>query len=262
MLFPAKEFAQDTESNVSPLAGLKVLIADDHALVREGLKLSLTHIAQDATVLEAETLGSAVETYRSCPAIDLVLLDLCMPGAHDGSALDGFVESCPDARIVIVSATYDMKTVQSAMAKGVLGFIPKRAGKSAFINALRFVLEGGIYIPPEALLPQGSATPASIAPAERTPAAAAPQAPTAADSPRNARLTARQIDVLAQLLDGKPNKQICRELNLALGTVKCHVGAILGALEVNTRAEAIAAANKRGWRQWLAQPRMDQRQAA
>lgn len=79
---------------------------------------------------------------------------------------------------------------------------------------------------------------------------------------REAKLTSRQIDVLAQLLEGKPNKQICRELNLALGTVKCHVGAILGALDVSSRAEAIAAADKRGWREWLAQPRARSRLAA
>jgi DNA-binding NarL/FixJ family response regulator len=239
-------------SDVPVLAGLKVLIADDHHLVRAGLTISLKELEKDVTVLEADTLESAIDTYRAHPGLDLVLLDLTMPGTQGSTALDGFTQSCPEARIVVVSASYDMNTVQAAIRKGALGFIPKLAGKGVFINALRFVLEGGIYIPPEALMPVSGAL-AEAAPQllpgfKEPPAGSAP-------GPRSAGLTARQIDVLAQLLDGKPNKQICRELNLAMGTVKCHVGAILGALEVSSRAEAIAAADKRGWREWLAQRR-------
>jgi DNA-binding NarL/FixJ family response regulator len=220
-----------------------VLIVDDHQLIRAGLKLCLEAIERHVTVFEAETPESAVETYLAHPDIDLVMLDLSMPGTQECTALDDFSHACPSARIVVVSATYDMKTVQAAFAKGIHGFIPKLAGRTAFINALRFVLEGGTYIPLEALMPTSAALPnAPAQPVVGRPAAL-----------RDAKLTARQIDVLAQLLDGKPNKQICRELNLALGTVKCHVGAILGALEVNSRAEAIAAADKRGWRQSLSQ---------
>jgi DNA-binding NarL/FixJ family response regulator len=250
--------AQELESNSDTFSRLTVLIADDHALVREGMKLSLERIEPDIRVLEAETLESAIETYRNCPEIDLVLLDLSMPGAQSSTALDKFSQSCPEARIVVVSATYDIATVQGALRKGVLGFIPKLAGMSAFINALRFILDGGIYIPPEAVMLPAFGPLAAHAPVVSEMISQVqkpvPAAATSGTNPREARLTTRQIDVLAHLLDGKPNKQICRELNLALGTVKCHVGAILGALEVNSRAEAIAAADKRGWRQWLAQP--------
>lgn len=245
MLFK-KEVARKMEST-SPLpAGLTVLIVDDHQLIRAGLKLCLEAIEQNVAVFEAETPESAIRAYRAHPEIDLVLLDLCMAGTQECTALDDFSRACPTARIVVVSATHDIKTVQATFAKGIVGFIPKLAGRTAFINALRFVLDGGMYIPPEALLPISTALPH-------------PQAQAAVARPvtlRDAKLTARQIDVLAQLLDGKPNKQICRELNLALGTVKCHVGAILGALEVSSRAEAIAAANKRGWRQSLSQSGM------
>jgi DNA-binding NarL/FixJ family response regulator len=249
MLLISKEVAQANESSTRAFAGLTVLIADDHHLVREGLKLSLKAMQEDVTVLEAETLESAIQTYRATPEIDLVLLDLSMPGMQGSTALDDFGQSCPEARIVVVSATYDMQTVRTALGKGILGFIPKLAGKAAFISALRFVLEGGIYTPHEALLPNSGAVAAPVLPGDSKPAAE--PAASRAQALSSAKLTARQIDVLHQLLDGKPNKQICRELNLALGTVKCHVGAILGALEVSTRAEAIAAANKRGWHQWL-----------
>ncbi|HVZ45055.1 MAG TPA: response regulator transcription factor [Ramlibacter sp.] len=262
-------YMQETGSNALDLT---VLIADDHAMVREGLKLSLEHLSAAVKVIEADALDSAVAAYRAHPDIDLVLLDLSMPGSGASTALDGFVQSCPDARIVVVSATYDMATVQAAFRKGILGFIPKLAGKAAFLGALRFVLNGGIYIPPEALIPAAThasqALDAAIAaPAvqHQEPVAAVKTLPRPAPrdtGPKAAKLTARQIDVLAQLLDGKANKQICRELNLAMGTVKCHVGAILGALEVNSRAEAIAAADKRGWRQWLAEARLEIQQAA
>jgi DNA-binding NarL/FixJ family response regulator len=266
--------SQEFESDDAGFSRLTVLIADDHAMVREGMKLSLEQIEPGVLVLEAESLDSAIETYRACGEIDLVLLDLSMPGALGSTALERFAQSCPEARIVVVSATYDMGTIQAALRKGVLGFIPKMSGKSAFLNALRFILEGGIYVPPEALLPASAAAaapqeqPEPILVMQSASAASPASSPVAfaagraVPGPREARLTTRQIDVLAHLLDGKPNKQICRELNLAMGTVKCHIGAILGALEVNSRAEAIAAADKRGWREWLAQPRAASREPA
>ncbi|MBC7604528.1 MAG: response regulator transcription factor [Ramlibacter sp.] len=245
-----KDVAHDTEFTAPATNGLKVLIADDHHLVRGGLKLCFKAIDQNAEVLEAETIESAIETFRAHREIDLVLIDLSMVGMDGATALDAFAQKCPQARIVAISANYDMKTVQAALGRGVRGLIPKLAGRTAFVNALRLVLDGGIYIPPEALAPPSAST--VQAQTEFRPIAVAPVSSSGrAAALRGARLTARQIDVLAQLLDGKPNKQICRELNLAMGTVKCHVGAILGALEVNSRAEAIAAANKRGWREWL-----------
>lgn len=270
---------QESELDADAFSRLTVLIADDHAMVREGMKLSLERIEPDIRVLEAETLRDAIDTYRANPDIDLVLLDLSMPGVQPGTVLDQFSQSCPEARIVVVSATCDIATIQAALRKGVLGFIPKMTGKGTFINALRFVLDGGIYIPPEAVVPMMTATPTpasagaervvsaeAAAPASAAAPVARPGAPAVSRSvgsgPRDARLTTRQIDVLAHLLDGKPNKQICRELNLALGTVKCHVGAILGALEVSSRAEAIAAADKRGWRNLINQPEESLRQAA
>lgn len=265
MLF-MQEVVQETQINPPALDGLTILIADALHLVRAGLKSCVDAVDHDVAVVEADSLVSAIETFRACPEIDLVLLDLEMAGLHGASALQGFMRHCPNARVIVVSSTHDMKSVQAALAHGVRGFIPKNAGRSTFVNAIRFVLGGGIYIPAEALLPE---TRVSV-PVHAVAQAAAVDPELSheelsrgrAAALRGARLTARQIDVLAQLLDGKANKQICRELNLAMGTVKCHVGAILGALEVNSRAEAIAAANKRGWRQWLIEPRAHGREHA
>jgi CheY-like chemotaxis protein len=145
--------ADPNASSPPAVQHLKVLIADDHYLVREGLKLALRQIQDGVEVIEADTLAKAIEAYRAHPDFDLVLLDLSMPGTVGAaSALDGFERACPDARVVVVSASYDMQTVQWALRKGALGFIPKLSGKEVLLSALRFILDGGIYVPPEAVV--------------------------------------------------------------------------------------------------------------
>lgn len=236
-------------SEAERLAGdaeLKILVADDHHLVREGLKLTLLQIGAHTQVLEAATLAEAIATFHASPDIDLILLDLNMPGAAGLSGLDAFLVQCPAARLVVVSGTHDMKTVQAAIQKGALGFIPKLSGKQIFLSALRFILDGGIYVPPEPFISDSSPQEAADRP---SPATAAFSTKTVAKG-----LTNRQVDVLRELLEGNSNKQICRNLNLAMGTVKAHVAAVLSALNVNTRAEAIAATDRLGLRQLLEPP--------
>ncbi|MBC7377181.1 MAG: response regulator transcription factor [Burkholderiaceae bacterium] len=223
--------------------GLKLLIADDHHLVRDGLKLAVRQLDEAVEIVEADTLAKAIEAYKANPAFDLVLLDLNMPGTSGLMALDGFEEHCPDARVVVISSSYDMQTVQTAVRRGVLGFIPKMSGKGTLLSALRFILAGGVYVPPEMFLGEQSQV-LRIQPQ--------PVIQTAMqDTPQSMGLTLRQVDVLRQLVEGKSNKVICREMNLAMGTVKGHVAAILHALDVNSRAEAIAAADRLGWRAML-----------
>jgi DNA-binding NarL/FixJ family response regulator len=221
-------------------ADLRFLVADDHHLVREGLKLTLLQIDARTQVLEAATLAEAIDAFQAHPDIDLVLLDLNMPGSAGLSGLDTFLAQCPTSRLVVVSGTYDMKTVQAAIQKGALGFIPKLSSKRIILSALRFILDGGIYVPPEPFISDNSAQ-----------AGDGTLRTTAAFSAKAAAkgLTNRQIDVLRELLEGNSNKQICRNLNLAMGTVKAHVAAVLAALAVNTRTEAIAAADRLGLRQ-------------
>jgi len=227
---------------------LKVLVADDHQLVREGLKLALLQLEKNVDIVEADTLGKAIAACKAGDDFDLVLLDLNMPGTTELMALDGFERECPEARIVVISACYDMQTVHTAVKRGVLGFIPKMAGKGALLGALRFVLAGGVYVPPEMFL-NAAGTLQQAGQSPHTVAVSTPQA---------AGLTARQVDVLGELLDGKSNKSICRDLGLAMGTVKGHVAAVLHVLGVKTRAEAIAAADRLGWRQILKAPHEDE----
>jgi DNA-binding NarL/FixJ family response regulator len=236
--------------------GLKILVVDDHHLVREGLRLTLSQIDKAAVVLEAETLSRAIEVYTAHPDIDLVLLDLTMPGNTGLTVLDGFERACPEARVVVISASYDLQTVQAAVRRGVLGFIPKLAGKEALLSALRFIMAGGIYVPPEAMMTLPAEQP-STPPEGRRATLAEP--PVRIQTPQEVGLTARQVDVLRELLDGKSNKQICRDMNLAMGTVKGHVAAILDVLDVGSRTEAIAAAVKRGWPALLSQTPTQQR---
>lgn len=231
---------------------LKILVADDHHLVREGLKLVLRQIDDAVKVIEADTLSRAIEAYQNHTDFDLVLLDLTMPGNSGMSVLDGFEHACPEARVVVISASYDLQTVRLAVRRGVLGFIPKMTAKSAMISALKFILGGGIYVPPEAMLAlQDEEHP--VATHARPPASGV-----GTPTPQGAGLTTRQMDVLRELLQGKSNKQICRDMNLAMGTVKGHVAAILDALQVGSRSEAMAAAARLGWPAHLSKGESDQ----
>lgn len=220
---------------------LRVLVVDDHPLIREGLRLSLQRLDPGVEVLEAESVQGAIEVYADQPDIDLVLLDLSMPGIEPEQTLEVFRSACPVASVVVVSASCDAESVRLMLQRGAAGFIPKATDTRALVNALRLVLEGGVYVPPEALHPAwGLETPAGRSAAVLTrrldPLQAQPM------------LTQRQMDVLRELLEGKSNKQICRELNMAMGTVKSHLTGIFTAFHVGSRAEAIAVAERWGWR--------------
>lgn len=216
---------------------LKVLVTDDHPLIREGLRMLLRQMDSSVQVLEADSLTRAIEVFRSEEGIGLVLLDLAMPGTYSGDTLQTFRTACPAARVVVISATCDVQTVRAVLRKGALGFIPKVSSSRTLLHALRFILDGGIYVPMEA-----------VAVSDADPAGAALSDPCESSQPT---LTHRQMDVLRELLEGKSNKQICRDLNMAMGTVKSHLAVIFGALKVSSRAEAIAAVERLGWRSRL-----------
>lgn len=207
---------------------MKILVADDHALIREALQHLLRQIDSGVTILEAWDCDSTLDCVRQNVDLDLLLLDLKLPGIGGMSLLKVFRRDFPTMPIVVLSGMEDAATVREVLACGARGFIPKSSSNDVMLNALRLVFSGGRYVPAEILAENGS-TRANI-----------PQ------SAEDLHLTDRQREVLILISQGKSNKLICRELGLAEPTVKIHVTAILRALKVSSRAEAIVAVNRLG----------------
>jgi DNA-binding NarL/FixJ family response regulator len=218
---------------------VKILVVDDHVLIREALRGVLKEVKGDAVVLEASSCSQAMRVIAEHPGLDLILLDLHLPDRDGFSVLTELGESHPAISVVVLSAQQDSASVAKALDLGAMGFIPKSGRLEVMVSALQLVFSGGRYIPPEIL-----ARPEPPAPQdEKQPA---PHRP--AVSPADIGLTERQVDVLALMMQGKSNKAICRALNLAEPTVKNHVTAILKALNVSNRTEAVIAVGELGWK--------------
>jgi DNA-binding NarL/FixJ family response regulator len=188
-------------------------------------------------LLEARACDEAIQLTRSHQDISLILLDLALPRVDGFEALRQLREEFPGIPVVVVSAHDQSEFVMRAIDAGAMGFIPKTSTTQILLNALRLVLSGGVYLPPEVLRSQEAIAPAA-------PQLAA--GPAQLRNPREIGLTERQAQVLALLVQGKPNKLICRELSLAEGTVKIHVTAVLKALSVTNRTQAVIAVGKLG----------------
>jgi DNA-binding NarL/FixJ family response regulator len=199
---------------------MKILVVDDHVLIREALRGLFRELKPDALVLEAADAAHAVALLAEQPDIALILLDLSLPDRDGLGLLAELRARHPAISVVVLSGFADRANVARALDEGALGFIPKAAGREVMTSALSLVFSGGVYIPPEILC---SKPPADLG------------------------LTERQVDVLALMMEGKSNKAICRRLELAEPTVKNHVTAILKTLGVSNRTEAVLAASARGW---------------
>jgi DNA-binding NarL/FixJ family response regulator len=218
---------------------MKILVVDDHVLIREALRGLFGQLKPDATVLEAPDAARTMQLLADQPDVALILLDLSLPDRNGLTLLAELRERHPDIPVVVLSGFPDRANVVQALDLGALGFIPKSAGREVMMSALNLVFSGGVYIPPEILNP---GEPGDVPPSPRRGATAKPQ-----PSPADLGLTERQVDVLALMMQGKSNKAICRRLDLAEPTVKNHVTAILKALGVSNRTEAVLAASARGW---------------
>jgi DNA-binding NarL/FixJ family response regulator len=211
---------------------MKILIADDHELFRDGLRHVLDQLGGSLTIVEASDFEQAVAAVEREPDIDIVLLDLSMPGMTWNEGLQRLKDMLPEAvPIIVLSASDDRRHVLQAVNMGAAGFIPKTSSSRVMLSALKLVLSGGVYLPP-ALLEQSSSQADGLGPMANENAVSF--------------LTPRQREVLALLGQGKSNKEIARVLQLAEGTVKLHVTAILKALNVNNRTRAVVAASQLG----------------
>jgi DNA-binding NarL/FixJ family response regulator len=202
---------------------MKILVVDDHALIREALRGVLAELAPGASIAEAADARGAAQCVGADPILDLVLLDLNLPDRSGFELLAELRERHPSVAVVMLAASNARDDIARALELGASGFIPKSASRDVMLNALKLILAGGVYVPPEILGRDhaGSARPASAS---------------------ELGLTQRQLDVLALMMQGRSNKVIARELDLAEPTVKNHVTAILKALKVGNRTEAVVAA--------------------
>ena len=215
---------------------MKILVVDDHPLIQQALAQSLPQIHGAVEVLAAIDRSGTLAALARHPDCALVLLDLALPGAHGLDLLAELTRDFPRLPVVVLSATHDRATVGAALAAGARGYIAKTSTPSELLDAIRTVLDGGRSVT------------ADIAPAR----------PEIAGLPGDLfGLTHRQADVLRLLIQGKPNKLICRDLRLSEGTVKVHVSAILKALNVRSRAQAIAELTRRGVQIDAVAPRPD-----
>src|SRR5262245_15477594 len=238
--YPADALPVGMQYCLRKLRGLplmKILVVDDHALIREALHGVLRKLTRDAVILEASNCAQTMEAVASHPDISLILLDLNLPDRDGFSMLAELRERNPAVSIVVLSAVQDRANVMKALDLGAMGYIPKSARNEVMLSALQLVFAGGIYIPPEILAREHLSHTAAPSGGGR-----------AIVSPANLGWTDRQLDVLALMMQGKNNKSICRTLNLAEPTVKNHVTAILKALKVTNRTEAVIAVNELGWK--------------
>jgi DNA-binding NarL/FixJ family response regulator len=196
---------------------LKILVVDDHPLIRAGLRELLRGLDEPAEIVEAGRAGAALEMLAQGLNPDLLLLDINLPDMSGLDMLEQLGAANADLPVVVLSGTDDRAVMRAAFARGASGFVHKAALSEIIVPALKLVLAGGIYQPPEA------PAPAAIG------------------------ITARQQEVLRRMLAGMTNKSIARDLGVTEPTVKTHVTAILRALGVRTRTQAVIAASRFGY---------------
>jgi DNA-binding NarL/FixJ family response regulator len=215
---------------------MKILLAVDHALIRSGLRNELAVLAATVDFVEAwdeASLRHALESHRD---LDLALVDLTMPGMQGAASIAAVRGAFPTIPLIVVSGVDTGPHVQAILRTGAAGYIPKSALPQVMLQAIRLVLAGGQYVPPELMrvLDEGTA------PDRR---AAAPAAVlSSADTGRLKLLSPRQKEVFALLAQGLSNKLIARQLDISEGTVKSHVATIFDVLDVHNRVSAVAEA--------------------
>ena len=211
---------------------MNLLLVDDHALFREGLRELLADISPGVSIREAACVEDAIDECK-LTNFRMVLLDLGLSTSDGLGTLDAFRVAVPEVPVIVLSGDEDPRHMKSAIDLGAVGFIPKAHTSKLMIAALRFVLAGGIYLPPNLLHEDIEL---------EKPSAAAAGAVAAA----YARLSPRQQEVATLLLQGNSNKVIARRLALSEGTVKAHVSAIFQVIGAKSRVEAVIIAAKSG----------------
>ena len=210
---------------------MKVLVVDDHPVVRDGLGTLLRQLGEDTVVLEAGDASEGLALVEKCADLDIVVLDIVLPGLDGLGAIAAFGRARPELPVIVLSSAEDAQTARRALAHGALGFVPKSASRQTLLAAVRLVMSGEIYVPALIL---GEVLPAPT--------------PARVDAQRGgaSALTDRQIEVLRLVAAGRTNLSIAVELGLSEKTVKAHVTAIFKAMNVFNRTQAATMARDTG----------------
>ena len=208
---------------------MKILLADDHALFREGMRYVLRQLSEDVEILEAGTFQDVLKIAAQHPELELALLDLHMPGSDGPKSVSFFRRRYPHIPVVVVSGEEANLNMEKTLDYGASGFVSKSSGSEVMLDALKLVLAGGIYVPPHL----------------RHRSAKAKKDKRSLNT-NSYGLTQRQMEVLHYLCMGMSNKEIAAAINLAEGTVKIHVAAVYQTLKVNNRLEALRVAEHLG----------------
>jgi len=209
----------------------RIIIADDHPLFREALKLAIAQALPGATALEVDSVDTLLAALNEHPDVDLLLLDLGMPGAHGFSALVQTRAHYPAVPVVVISGREDQDIAQRTLVHGASAFIAKSASLSTIIDALQTILQGGVWNPPEprsVVGGRGNSVPPDEADAAR----------------RVASLTPQQFRVLSMLCSGQSNKRIALQLAVSEATIKAHMTAILEKMGAENRTQAVLIAQR------------------
>ncbi len=213
---------------------MNTLIADDHALVLEGLKFVLRKLDSNVNVLERADLPTAMELAAELVAdgmaLDLAILDFRMPGMDGSAGIETFCTRFSDTPVIVLSGNYRRHDVLECFRRGASGFIPKGLGTKAMMNAIQLVQEGGKYLP------------ADILPGHLEDDRSQNAGPTFDTCNPLRRLTRRERDVLAELSSGLPNRAIAMNLDIQEVTVKLHLGNIFRKLGAKNRVQAVKIA--------------------
>jgi DNA-binding NarL/FixJ family response regulator len=214
---------------------MQILVADDHKLVRDGLKPFLAELDPDVEILDAATIGEAMSAVAVATNLGLVLLDLMMPGMNGLEGLNKLRAKCPDVPVVIVSGFSSRDHVAAAVQAGAAGFIPKTVSGTAMVNALRLVLSGETYLPSSTFFDDTPAQPL------------APSIKPSGTPPPFDKLSRREAEILALLVEGRTNKEIAIALELQEITIKVHLRNVYRKIGAANRAQAVRIAMSSGW---------------
>jgi DNA-binding NarL/FixJ family response regulator len=201
---------------------MKLLIVDDHPMLRQGISVLIRQAWAGAAIIEANDAPAALRQVANHPDLDIVLLDLVLPGGGGLEAIGDIGRRRPDLPVLVLASSEEIDDIRRALAAGACGYVPKSAGGNTLVSAIRLALDGEIYVPPLVLKTGRPAPPPAF------------------------QVTPRQMDVLRLLADGASNKAIAAALGLSEKTVKAHLASLFRTLSVGNRTQAIAVARTHG----------------